>query len=457
MTLPLPRHIAVIDIGKTNAKVVLIDSERQAQLASEGTPNTVLREGPYPHADVEMLWAFIVDCLTRFHAQHGIDGISITTHGATGALLNEKGLVLPVLDYESDAPEASEEAYDRIRPDFAETLSPRLPIGLNWGAQLYWQSRAFPEDFAEVTAIVPYPQYWAWRLTGVLASEATSLGCHTDLWAPDQGDFSSMVDALGWRHLFPPIRPAASVIGTLLPAIAAATGLPENTPVTCGIHDSNASLVPHLGRQETPFTIISTGTWTILMTVGGDTDALDPRRDSLANVDAHGRPVPTARFMGGREFDALVPEIVEPSAADIAFVIENDVQALPSFTPGTGPFPGRSGRWTVDPDRLTPGQRTATASLYLALMARTCLDLCGMGRTIIIEGPLARNQLFGAALARISGVPVLASGDATGTTLGASLLFGGRMRETGGGSAFEPLHTAGLDTYISNWRDRVEH
>ncbi|MFN3280032.1 MAG: FGGY family carbohydrate kinase, partial [Paracoccus hibiscisoli] len=140
MTLPLPRHIAVIDIGKTNAKVVLIDSERQAQLAAEGTPNSVLRDQPYPHADVEMLWAFIVDCLTRFHAQHGIDGISITTHGATGALLNEKGLVLPVLDYESDAPDASEEAYDRIRPDFAETLSPRLPIGLNWGAQLYWQT-----------------------------------------------------------------------------------------------------------------------------------------------------------------------------------------------------------------------------------------------------------------------------------------------------------------------------
>lgn len=457
MTLPLPRHIAVIDIGKTNAKVVLIDSERQVQLAAEGTPNTVLREGAYPHADVDMLWAFIADCLKRFHARHGIDGISITTHGATGALLNEKGLVLPVLDYESDAPEASEEAYDRIRPDFAETLSPRLPVGLNWGAQLYWQSRAFPEDFAEVTAIVPYPQYWAWRLTGILAIEATSLGCHTDLWAPDQGDFSSMVDALGWRSLFPPIRPAASVIGTLLPAVAAATGLPETTPVTCGIHDSNASLVPHLGGQDTRFTIISTGTWTILMTVGGATDALDPRRDSLANVDAHGRPVPTARFMGGREFDALVPEIVEPSAADIAYVLENDVQALPNFTPGTGPFPGQTGRWTVDPDRLTPGQRTAAASLYLALMARTCLDLCGLGRRIIVEGSLARNRLFGAALARMTGVPVLASGDATGTSLGASLLFGGRMRETGGGAAFEPLIATGFDPYISNWRDRVEH
>ncbi len=455
MTLSPPRHIAVIDIGKTNAKVVLIDSASRAQLAARSTPNVVLQDAPYPHMDVDMLWAFIVESLKTFGTEHGVDGISITTHGACGALLSKQGLVLPVLDYESDAPEASEEAYDRVRPPFAETLSPRLPIGLNWGAQIYWQSRVFPEEFAEVTAIVPYPQYWAWRLTGQLASEVTSLGCHTDLWAPDRGDFSSMVDALGWRHLFPPVKPAASVIGTLLPEIAAATGLAKSTPVTCGIHDSNASLVPHLGAEEPPFTIVSTGTWTILMTVGGDTAGLDQNRDSLANVDAYGRPVPTARFMGGREFDALVPEIVEPSADDIASVIANDIQALPSFTPGVGPFGEQSGRWTVDPDMLTPGQRTAAASFYLALMARTCLDLCRLGRTITLEGPLARNTLFGSALAHLTGVPVHASGDATGTSLGASLLFGGALPQAGSRIACEPLNMAGFDTYIANWRRRV--
>ena len=137
MTISTPRHIAVIDIGKTNAKVVLIESATRAQLASDSTPNSVLREGPYPHADVERLWSFIRDCLGRFHAEHGVDGISITTHGATGALLAGDRLALPVLDYESDAPAASEEAYERVRPAFAETLSPRLPVGLNLGAHLF--------------------------------------------------------------------------------------------------------------------------------------------------------------------------------------------------------------------------------------------------------------------------------------------------------------------------------
>src|SRR5690606_33021518 len=108
------------------------------------------------------------------------------------------------------------------------------------------------------------------------------------------------------------------------------TGLPRTLPVTCGIHDSNASLLPHLGRAKAPFTVISAGTWTILMTVGGATGALDPSRDSLANVDAFGRAVPTARFMGGREFDLLVPEIADPTEADIANVIARDIQVLPS-------------------------------------------------------------------------------------------------------------------------------
>jgi len=455
MNTRTPRHIAVIDIGKTNAKVVLIDGATRAQLAAEGTPNTVSHEGPYPHADVERLWAFIAGCLGRFHAAHGVYGISITTHGATGALLAGKRLALPVLDYESDAPAASEEAYERVRPAFAETLSPRLPAGLNWGAQIYWQSRAFPEEFTQVTAILPYPQYWAWRLTGTLVSEVTSLGCHTDLWAPEKGDFSSMVDALDWRRLFPPVTQATSVVGTLLPAIAAETGLSEATPVTCGIHDSNASLLPHLGRAEAPFTVISTGTWTILMTVGGQTGALDAGRDSLANVDAFGRPVPTARFMGGREFDLLVGEIVEPSPADIAHVIDNDIQALPSFVPGVGPFPGQTGRWTVAPETLSPGQRTAAASLYLALMARACLDLCGLGRCISVEGPLSRNRLFGEALAQLTGVPVHASGDATGTSLGASLLFGGSIGQTTESHAFSPLTVAGMDAYAARWRQRL--
>jgi sugar (pentulose or hexulose) kinase len=225
--------------------------------------------------------------------------------------------------------------------------------------------------------------------------------------------------------------------------------------VTCGIHDSNASLIPHLETREAPFTIVSSGTWAIAMTVGGPTTALDAARDSLANVDAHGRPVPTARFMGGREFDLLVPAPVDPSAADIARVIAQGFQALPSFVPGVGPFPHARGRWTCDPDALTPGERTAVVTLYLALMTEACLEICGLGREIIVEGALARNQLFGDALARLTGVPVASSRDATGTSLGASLLFGSDHAPKNTALCNVALKIDGFDAYRNTWRLRL--
>jgi len=451
--MSLPRSIAVIDIGKTNAKVVLIDSGTREQVAGRSTPNVVRRDGPYPHMDVEMLWAFIVDSLGALQAEHGIDGISITTHGATAALMAGDRLALPVLDYEHNGPEETSAAYGAMRPDFTESLSPRLPNGLNLGAQIFWQSQAHADAFAQVTDILTYPQYWAWRLTGVMASEVTSLGCHTDLWAPARGEFSGMVGALGWTNRFPAVRPAASVLGSITAEVATAIGLGSATPVTCGIHDSNASLLPHLGAHDAPFTILSTGTWAIIMTVGGDTGKLDPTRDSLANVDAFGRAVPTARFMGGREFDQLVPQIAEPGADDIARVIAQDIRMQPSVTPGVGPFPAAAGGWTKEP--ATAQERTAAASLYLALVTQACLDLCGLGREIIIEGPLARNALFGQALARLTGVKVSASGDATGTSLGASMLFGASDGHGATGTPVLPLDAAGFDAYAARWRAAI--
>ena len=96
-------------------------------------------------------------------------------------------------------------AYDAARPAFDETGSPRLPLGLNLGAQLYWQFQTFAQAKA-ASAILPYPQYWAFRLCGVAATEATSLGAHTDLWNPRLRDLSSLVDRQGWRQLMPPVR-----------------------------------------------------------------------------------------------------------------------------------------------------------------------------------------------------------------------------------------------------------
>ena len=112
--------------------------------ASARTPNTVLRDGPYPHFDIERLWAFILDSLGELNREQQDRCDLVTTHGATAALVDADGdLALPVLDYEHDGPDSCAADYD-VRPPFAETGTPRLPIGLNLGAQLYWQTQPFP-------------------------------------------------------------------------------------------------------------------------------------------------------------------------------------------------------------------------------------------------------------------------------------------------------------------------
>lgn len=448
-------RIAVIDIGKTNAKVVLVDAETGAEIAVRKTANIVLPGPPYPHFDTDRLWDFILDTLKEFASGPGFDALSITTHGASAALLDTTGaLALPVLDYEHLYPDAVNQAYDRIRPDFNETFSPRLTGGLNLGAQLHFQRDRFPQEFARVSTILTYPQYWAFRLTGIAANEKTSLGCHTDLWLPFAGRYSSLVEDLDLATRMAPLRSAFDVLGDVRPDVASSLGLSKPVPVFCGIHDSNASLLPHLVGFSQPCTVVSTGTWVVCFAPGGKPERLDSQRDTLVNVDAYGSAVPSARYMGGREWELLTKNLPEDSAEatwnTMAGVIAQDQMLLPSGVDGTGPFPNLKGHWTSEPD--TNAACRAGASLYQALMTATCLQMIDSSGPVIVEGPFAANRIFLAALHSLTTRPIYASVSQTGTSAGAALLTGIRPM-----SSLRLVDDVlpGLDVYQSTWHARV--
>ncbi|WP_431322839.1 FGGY-family carbohydrate kinase [Rhizobium sp. YTU87027] len=456
--MPNFSRIAVLDIGKTNAKVVVLDGATGAEVAVAKTPNTVLRNGPYPHYDIDRLWSFTLNALRSFAKEPGFDAISITTHGASAALLDKTGnLAMPVLDYEHEYPADICEAYARLRPAFEETFSPHQTMGLNIGAQLHYQMTAFPEDFAKVATIVTYPQYWTARLTGVASNEVTSLGCHTDLWNPRESRYSSLVDTLGIGDLMAPIRSAFDSLGPVLPHIAEAIGLTGEIPVYCGIHDSNASLLPHLIDRAAPFSVVSTGTWVINFGVGGDLAHLDPKRDALANVDAYGRAVPSSRFMGGREFETISGEIGNVDGKAVASAIEQVVakgmMLLPNVVSGSGPFPGQCARW-VNAQDASGTERYAALCLYLALMNQACLDLIGAQGPIIVEGPFALNDTYLMLLTALTSRDVIAIPGSTGTSQGAALLTG--IKPPAGAERRVPASAIpGLETYRQAWHAAV--
>ena len=381
-----PKAVAVFDVGKSNVRLSAVNDAGVAMTTLE-RQNRVDSSPPYPHFDADALYEWLIDGLATLARDFEVHSVVPVTHGACAALVDDDGLVLPIMDYEFRGVSDVDSDYDAIARDFARTASPKLPAGLNLGRQLFWQQRQFPREFSRAT-ILPYPQYWAARLCGVRAWEPTSLGCHTDLWEPQRGDFSSFAKTMGWDSRFGRRVSAWTPLGAPLPEVAERTGLSNECKILAGIHDSNASYLAHRATRDDPFCVVSTGTWIVMMAHGSPLEMLREELDMLANVDAFGNPVPTARFMGGREYAAICGDdagAMQPSVSDLETILASGALAIPSFADQGGPFRAQVGRIVGDaPD--APRNRATLAAMYCALMTDYCLTMLEARGDIILEG-----------------------------------------------------------------------
>lgn len=386
----------VIDMGKTLAKVSLWD--RVGRRIDVRTRPNVAAGGVL---DVVGISAWLVEALGAY-AGHPVEAIVPVGHGAGAATLKQGALAFAPVDYEAALPDDVMARYRAARDAFAVTGSPALPHGLNLGAQLWWLEE---RGLLDGSTLMPWPQYWAWFLSGVAVSEVSSLGCHTDLWAPTAGGFSPLAQRIGWAERFAPVVHAGAVVGTLKPEIAAATGLSPDVRVLAGVHDSNAALHAARGFAEVAdreATVLSTGTWFVAMRrAQGEAPVLPEGRDCLVNVDVDGRVVPSARFMGGREIEiaaqgARVDDPAEQAdlLAQVPGLLASGTMLVPTLAPGCGPYPDGAARWIGD-----PGDGRAAACNYAALMADAALDLIGAREVLLVEGRFAAAEVFVRALA----------------------------------------------------------
>jgi sugar (pentulose or hexulose) kinase len=238
--------------------------------------------------------------------------------------------------------------------------------------------------------------------------------------------------------------------------------------VYCGIHDSNAAYLCHLAEQgnprsrsaDNPFSVVSSGTWTVVLAQGAPLRNLQEPLDMLANLDAFGHPVATARFMGGREYAQIAgPEGCQsiPDRQALSDLINNHVMALPSFSSQGGPFAGQEGSVIHAEAIATDRERATLATLYTALMTDLLLDNLGAGGNLIIDGPLATNPLFGRILQTFrSGGWVYANHTAHAAAIAARFLVSGLAPNV----SREPcvpllLEAAGLIEYRYKWRSRI--
>jgi sugar (pentulose or hexulose) kinase len=447
--------IAVFDLGKTNSKLFVV--------SAEGHVIDQARTRPIWHEEADLrvlddaaLSGWMKDELIRVVAAHGVDRIMFSGHGCTFALVAGDALVHAIMDYEQEPPIDIAARIDALAPAFRESFSPSLPLGFNYGRHLLWLNERDPDLIGKADAILAYPQFWSWKFSGRTVSEVSYLGCHSNLWAPLEDDFSSLVDRMGWRGKMPDFARAGSEIGTH--AVTLEDGRSVEVAVHNGVHDSNASLYFYRSLGFTDFTLVSTGTWVIIFNPASPLERLDAARDMLANVTVDHQPVATIRFMGGREYDVASGGWTKPvSAQAVATLIAKRAFALPSFAPG-GPVPDHDGRF-VGP-AVEGEERAAAALLYVALMTDLSLDLIGSENAIVIDGGLVKTGLYASVLSALRpGQTVHTSANPEGSAFGAAAL----VFETIGRNPFvndcataEPATIPGLEEYRREWRQRVD-
>jgi len=463
----LERCVIVFDVGKTNAKLTLWDGSGR-QLERRVRANDVIRAG-YRALDVAGIEEWLANTLADYARRADIGAIVPVGHGAAAALVYEGRLLAAPMDYEQDVDPTERARYTAQRDEFAETGSPLLPHGLNLGLQLHWLEQltsAWHEDLR----ILLWPQYWSWRLCGVMASETSSLGCHTDLWNPLAHRFSSLAQRRGWAARMPALRRAGEVLGTLTPEWIARTGLPRNCSVLCGLHDSNAALLAARGHGEIrdhDATVLSTGTWFVAMRSPSsrgqvNPGALDEHRDCLINVDVAGSPVPSSRFMGGREAELIGDIDIHALTANdepqrlierLPSLLQAGAAALPTFARGSGPFPRASGEWRNKPARAD--DQRAITGLYLALLADASLQLIDSRERLLIEGRFAEAVIFVRALAALRPQQkVFVCNAHDDVPYGALRLLDPALAPAAPLRAVEPLDVD-FSAYTSEWREHA--
>jgi sugar (pentulose or hexulose) kinase len=454
-----PQPLAVFDFGKTNARLFVFDADLHILGQERCVPvwrAAQLGDAPCRVLDSDALWHWAGDALARAAQRGPIGGVMVSTHGCAAALLGGSELQHPILDYESEPPAAVNAAYAEAAPGFEETLSPHLPGGLNLARQLFWIESVRPDVIARTDTVLTLPQFWSWKFGGRAVSEVSSLGCHSQLWAPRERDFSSLVNGRGWRKRFPPLVRAGAVIGHH--AAVGPGGSRIDLRVHNGVHDSNASLHYYRCGGHDDCTVVSTGTWVIVFNASCPKAALDPHRDMLANVTIDGTPTATARFMGGREYE-LITQGAHPAIDEeaVTAAIRQGRFALPSFAPG-GPFPGRVGRFT-GPPADSPEERAAIGALYLTCMTDTVLDLIQSQNPVIVDGGLAYNAAFLGLLAQLRPRQlVLRNPMAEGSAAGAAAIAYeaiGHRPQMQACVAVAAWAVPGLTDYAARWRQQA--
>ena len=406
----------VLDIGKTNVKLTFVDSFNNKTIKFFKTKQKNIYRHGIKILNSNSIFEWALKKITYIGRKHNLDKFVCTAHGTSIALISyDDKELLACTDYEYKFDKLFNN-YKKIAPKFSESFSPFLENGLNIGQQIYYLYKRKQKLIKKTKYILNYPQYIVWKLTSSFSSEISYVGCHTHLWDFKRNKLSSFVKKINLEKKFPQIRKAWDTIGRKQIG-------ESNLKIINGIHDSNASYLYFKNSDIKNFTLVSTGTWYIIFNQKTPLKNLNPSLDMLANIDVFGKPVPTMRFMGGREYDHLMG----------VFKISNKTRAIKNFSFHDYliyPSYASGGGFSINKinigfyEGLNKGQIYYLICLYISFVINFCLNQMKSSNTIILDGPITKNITIMKILSSLRKKQiVLKNKREIGTTLGATNLF----------------------------------
>jgi sugar (pentulose or hexulose) kinase len=304
--------IAILDIGKTNKKLFVMDENYHIILEHNEQFADITDDDGEPCEDIVRLSNWVELSLKSVINQPEFDvkAVNFSTYGASFVLLKTAPIgasgrvvgevVAPLYNYLKAFPnDLKSTFYDKYGGEISVSSQTASPVlgNLNSGMQLYFLKERKPSIYAKINAALHLPQYASFLVTKRLFSDITSIGCHTNLWHFEKNDYHDWVENEGISKILPPIFPSDAAIPALFEGKELVVGV--------GLHDSSAALIPYLACFHAPFILISTGTWCISMNPFNDLP-LTPEelaQDSLCYLSYQGKPVKAARIFAGNEHE----------------------------------------------------------------------------------------------------------------------------------------------------------
>jgi sugar (pentulose or hexulose) kinase len=404
----------IFDIGKTNKKALVFDKDFQVIDEQQTVFEEIGDLDGEPTDDVLKIESWMFKIL-RGYEKLEISKINFATYGATLALLDAKGKLLttPFNYLKKIDPTIKQEFLDKNGGSLAfctATAGPNLDTLLNSGFQLYWLKKTRPDVFKQIHTTLHLPQYFSYLLTGKLASEYTSIGCHTMLWDFSKKDYHDWV-----KQNFEGILPKIQPINTTFQGFETL----GRFEVGIGIHDSSSALIPYLTREKKPFLLLSTGTWSICLNPF-NTDPLTAsefEQDCLFYMRPDGGSVKASRLFLGKIHDEAVEKLTAKfhqkteATREIRFDDEIYAKIL------RGPLDDKNAQSLVEHYHILIFDLIKIQVEKIKLAAGSVAY-----EKIIIDGGFAKNDLYLTMLKRaLPDVKIEPSDMPQGTALGAAL------------------------------------